>query len=268
MNQVKLTSYNNSEVTFDIDNDGKLERTGWVSNQDGILAEDQNNNGKIDNITETISEYYKLQGSNWTKDAEGKYSNDGLATLKKLDSNNDGKFNNRDDKCFVHRSLRVFVLLVLTFWLFESEAYAACKASISLGSECKGEEGYIHIPKCYKRKPNNCGKKYPIFKGNKLPKMGSVVRSTEVLMFYQNLDEIDDRYKKCDSGTKTFKRKDLFSTSVKEAEEILTDICMTYFDKQMDDAGNDDVLGWSRYFRILSYEKINNDLFAKIKITK
>ena len=30
MNQVKLTSYNNSEATFDVDNDGKLERTGWV----------------------------------------------------------------------------------------------------------------------------------------------------------------------------------------------------------------------------------------------
>ena len=56
MNQVKLTSYNNSEATFDVDNDGKLERTGWVSNQDGILVEDKNNNGKIDNITETISE--------------------------------------------------------------------------------------------------------------------------------------------------------------------------------------------------------------------
>ena len=103
---VKLTSYNNSEVTFDVDNDGKRERTGWVSNQDGILVEDQNNNGKIDNITETISEYYKLQGSNWIKDIEGKYSSDGLATLKKLDSNNDGKFNNQDAKW---NNLRVWV---------------------------------------------------------------------------------------------------------------------------------------------------------------
>ena len=60
MNQVKLTSYNNSEVTFDVDNDGKLERTGWVSNQDGILVEDKNQDGKINNITETISEYYIL----------------------------------------------------------------------------------------------------------------------------------------------------------------------------------------------------------------
>ncbi|GDX36470.1 hypothetical protein LBMAG18_09810 [Alphaproteobacteria bacterium] len=103
---VKLTSYNNSEVTFDVDNDGKAERTGWVSKEDGILVEDQNNNGKIDNITETISEYYKLQGSNWTKDGEGKYSSDGLAALKKLDSNNDGKFNSSDAKW---NDLRIWV---------------------------------------------------------------------------------------------------------------------------------------------------------------
>ena len=95
---VKLTSYNNSEVTFDVDNDGMQERTGWVTPQDGILVEDQNHDGKINNITETISEYYKLQGSNWTADADGKYSNDGLAALKKLDSNQDNKFNSSDEK--------------------------------------------------------------------------------------------------------------------------------------------------------------------------
>ena len=149
-------------------------------------------------------------------------------------------------------------------------SYAACKASISLGSECKGEEGYIHIPKDYKQKSNNpvCGKKYQIFKGNELPKVGSVAHSTEVLMFYQNLDEIDDRYRKCDSDTKTFKRKDLFGRNEQEAYECLMDICMTHFDKQMDDAGNDDVLGWSDYFKITSYKYINNDLFATIKVTK
>jgi hypothetical protein len=149
-------------------------------------------------------------------------------------------------------------------------SYAACKASISLGSECKGEEGYIHIPKDYKQKSNNpvCGKKYQIFKGNELPKVGSVAHSTEVLMFYQNLDEIDDRYRKCDLDTKAFKRKDLFGRNEQEAYECLMDICMTHFDKQMDDAGNDDVLGWSNYFKITSYKYINNDLFVTIKVTK
>ena len=163
--------------------------------------------------------------------------------------------------------------LVIFFTLLmciASNSYAACKASISLGSECKGEEGYIHIPKDYKQKSNNpvCGKKYQIFKGNELPKVGSVAHSTEVLMFYQNLDEIDDRYRKCDSDTKAFKRKDLFGRNEQEAYECLMDICMTHFDKQMDDAGNDDVLGWSNYFKITSYKYINNDLFATIKVTK
>jgi Ca2+-binding RTX toxin-like protein/subtilisin-like proprotein convertase family protein len=94
---VKLTSYQNSEVTFDVDNDGKAERTGWVSNQDGILVEDVNQDGKINNITETISEYYNPNDGS-IADADGKYSTDGLAALKKLDSNNDGKFNNQDAK--------------------------------------------------------------------------------------------------------------------------------------------------------------------------
>ncbi len=94
---VKLTSYSDSEVTFDVDNDGKQERTGWVSSQDGILVDDKNHNGKIDNITETISEYYNPNDGS-VADADGKYSTDGLAALKKLDSNNDGKFDRNDEK--------------------------------------------------------------------------------------------------------------------------------------------------------------------------
>ena len=102
---VKLTSYNNSQVSFDVDNDGKLERTGWVTPQDGILVHDKNQDGKINNITETISEYYNPNDGS-IKDADGKYSTDGLSALKKLDSNRDGKFNNQDAKW---NSLRVWV---------------------------------------------------------------------------------------------------------------------------------------------------------------
>ena len=149
-------------------------------------------------------------------------------------------------------------------------SYAACKASISLGSECKDEEGYIYIPKEYKQKSGNplCNKKYQIFKGSELPKVGSVVRPIERLMFYQNLDEIDVRYKNCSSEAQNFRRKDLFGRNEQEAIECLVDTCMTYFDKQMNDSGNDDVLGWSNYFKILSYVQIKNDFFAKIKVTK
>ena len=150
-------------------------------------------------------------------------------------------------------------------------SYAACKASISLGSECKGEEGYIHIPKDYKQKSNNpvCGKKYQIFKGNELPKVGSVAHSTEVLMFYQNLDEIDARYKNCSSEAQSFRRKDLFGRNEQEAIECLVDTCMTSFNKHSDYVtGNEDVLHRGSEIKILSYEQIKNDLFAKIKVTK
>ncbi|MCP3022365.1 hypothetical protein [Cupriavidus basilensis] len=56
---VRLTSYVNDPVLFDTDNDGgSLERTGWVSKEDGIVVVDRNKNGRIDDISETLSEYY------------------------------------------------------------------------------------------------------------------------------------------------------------------------------------------------------------------
>ncbi|MBF4102135.1 hypothetical protein INT80_00630 [Gallibacterium anatis] len=59
---IKLTRYTDTPVLFDIDNDGgSLEETGWVSSSDGVLVRDLNNNGKIDNISETFSEYYAGQ---------------------------------------------------------------------------------------------------------------------------------------------------------------------------------------------------------------
>jgi VCBS repeat-containing protein len=94
---------NDSNVSFDVDNDGKVERTGWVDGNDAILVHDKNGDGTINDITETISEYYQLDNlfdgdinASWTADAEGKYSNDGLDALSKLDSNQDGIFDNQD----------------------------------------------------------------------------------------------------------------------------------------------------------------------------
>jgi len=58
-NGVKLTDYGSNPVLFDIDHDGgTLEQTGWVSAQDGIVVYDLNGNGKIDDISETLSEYF------------------------------------------------------------------------------------------------------------------------------------------------------------------------------------------------------------------
>lgn len=95
-NKINLISYQESQVTFDVDNDNKQERTGWVGGEEGILVHDLNNDGKINDITETVSEYYNPNGD-WIKGEDGKYSKHGLAALKKLDSNNDDKFDAKDD---------------------------------------------------------------------------------------------------------------------------------------------------------------------------
>ena len=93
---VKLTDYTSAPVLFDADHDGgSLEQTGWVSAQDGIVVYDLNGNGKIDDISETLSEYFNgavgTGGSAGTKP----YAN-GLAALKSLDSNSDGQFTSLD----------------------------------------------------------------------------------------------------------------------------------------------------------------------------
>jgi Ca2+-binding RTX toxin-like protein len=94
---VKLTNYIDAPVLFDIDHDsgGTKEQTGWVSAQDGIVVYDLNNNGKIDDISETLSEYFNgaigTNGNGGTK----AFAN-GLAALKSLDSNNDNQFTSAD----------------------------------------------------------------------------------------------------------------------------------------------------------------------------
>lgn len=55
---VNLIAFADSKVLFDVDADGYKEATAWASAQDGILVWDKNANGQVDDITETISEYF------------------------------------------------------------------------------------------------------------------------------------------------------------------------------------------------------------------
>ncbi|PCJ21406.1 MAG: hypothetical protein COB02_02115 [Candidatus Cloacimonadota bacterium] len=71
-------------VSFDIDGDGKLDQTSFVSKDDFVLALDKNNNGIIDSGKELFG------------DANG--HKDGIEELKDYDSNNDGLINNKDEK--------------------------------------------------------------------------------------------------------------------------------------------------------------------------
>ncbi len=92
---VKLTDFSSNPVLFDADHDGVIEQTGWVSPEDGILVKDLNANGIIDNISETLSEYFG--GTAGTGGSPGtKPYHDGFAALKSLDSNNDNVFNASD----------------------------------------------------------------------------------------------------------------------------------------------------------------------------
>ena len=64
---------------FDLNNNGFLERTGWVGADDGLLALDLNNNGIIDNGAE-------LFGNN-TRLPNGENAKNGFEALKQYDSN-------------------------------------------------------------------------------------------------------------------------------------------------------------------------------------
>lgn len=91
---VELTSLSGTgakPVYFDIDNDGFREASAWVKSDDGLLALDGNNNGRIDGHAE-------LFGNTAT-------AADGFAALKALDSNNDNKITSADTQ---YSKLRVW----------------------------------------------------------------------------------------------------------------------------------------------------------------
>ena len=93
---VRLTDYLTSPVFFDADNDGgSLEETGWVSAEDGIVVVDTNANGKIDNISETVSEYFGGTAGVNGEAGQKRFAN-GFAALASLDSNTDGVFDKLD----------------------------------------------------------------------------------------------------------------------------------------------------------------------------
>lgn len=77
---IETIDINNSQIYFDVDNDGFREQTGWISKNEAILAIDKNNNGKIDNQTEMFGSTEKT----------------GFEELKELDTNNDGVIDSND----------------------------------------------------------------------------------------------------------------------------------------------------------------------------
>ncbi|HMJ93618.1 MAG TPA: hypothetical protein VK472_05930, partial [Allosphingosinicella sp.] len=79
----------NGSVFWDVDNDGFLEASAWVSSDDGLLALDQNGDGIINDHSELF----------------GDLTTDGFIALAAYDSNSDGQIS-ADDQIF--SSLRVW----------------------------------------------------------------------------------------------------------------------------------------------------------------
>jgi len=82
---IDLVSLQSSDIHFDVDGDGQLERTGWAGADDGILALDRNGDGVIGDGSE-ISFVQDLEGA--TTDMEG---------LVAFDSNGDGQLSALDE---------------------------------------------------------------------------------------------------------------------------------------------------------------------------
>ena len=86
-NGIKTTTVNEGRF-FDHQSDGFKELSAWVSNEDGILYIDKNNNGIIDNGSELFGEnYVKSDSTNATT---------GFDALADLDSNNDSVIDSSD----------------------------------------------------------------------------------------------------------------------------------------------------------------------------
>lgn len=84
-------------VMFDFDGDGVKEITGWVDPRDGLLALDNNSNGRIDDGSELFGFHTEI---------DGQKPGDGFLALKLYDKNNDGVIDNLDD---VYSKLLVWV---------------------------------------------------------------------------------------------------------------------------------------------------------------
>ena len=79
---ISLVSLSKSKTLFDVTGDGMSELTGWIGANDGILVNDTNNNGTIDNITEMFGNQVKINGF--------------VALADKMDTNHDGVVNAQD----------------------------------------------------------------------------------------------------------------------------------------------------------------------------
>lgn len=102
-NGISITGLEDA-VLFDIDNSGRLRRSGWADANTGMLVID-NGSGQIANISQMFSEYYKGEAGDAGQPGERKFK-DGFAALASEETVVDGMINNQDA---IWPSLRVWV---------------------------------------------------------------------------------------------------------------------------------------------------------------
>lgn len=78
---VEFTDLTESNAQFDLTQDGFATKTAWVSGDDGLLALDKNNDGKINDVGELF----------------GSADRSGFSELSDYDSNSDGSIDGEDD---------------------------------------------------------------------------------------------------------------------------------------------------------------------------
>ena len=92
-NGITSTKLDNT-VYFDHDNNGFAEATAWVEKDDGLLALDKNNNGKIDNGNELFGNHTI---SNTAYGYTDKKATNGYEALKAYDLNGDNVIDEKDE---------------------------------------------------------------------------------------------------------------------------------------------------------------------------
>lgn len=81
---IKTTSlFSEKTVSFDIDGDGKMDKSAWINGDDAFLAVDRNGNGIIDGLTELFG---------------GRDRGAGFSKLAEFDSNGDGMVDKNDER--------------------------------------------------------------------------------------------------------------------------------------------------------------------------
>ena len=93
----KLTNPHVSPVHFDMNNDGEKVQTGWSSPDEGMVVLDLDGNGKIDNVSELMSEYFGAELGSRDSPSKKTFDN-AFDALRSLDSNKDLKFDNQDER--------------------------------------------------------------------------------------------------------------------------------------------------------------------------